>query len=130
EYVGLIRWALGFPVQVGPPPSRCLGLWTSRVDRGGGFGMGAHWMSKNPKRVKGPRGKRSGAELTVAQVVVWAKAHRAASGHWPRADSGPVAGISGETWWRIANALQRGLRGLPAGLTLSHLEGELWRDAS
>jgi hypothetical protein len=87
-------------------------------------------MSKSPKRVKGSRGRRGGSELTIGQVVAWAEAHRAATGQWPRTDSGPVADVAGETWWRIANALQRGLRGLPAGLTLSQLQVEPSRAAS
>ena len=42
-------------------------------------------------------------------------------GHWPYWDSGPIVGLTGETWETIDRALSRGLRGLAPGKTLASL---------
>jgi hypothetical protein len=62
-----------------------------------------------------------GAPLTVERIVEWADAHHAATGLWPRVDSGPIAGIPGESWSSINSALERGRNGLPGGTTLRRL---------
>jgi hypothetical protein len=59
--------------------------------------------------------------LTLAQVLTWADAHRAATGRWPSAKSGPIAGAVGESWGAVQQALRLGLRGLPGGDSLSRL---------
>src|SRR5262249_33877951 len=59
--------------------------------------------------------------LTVEQVVAWAEAHRRRTGRWPTAKAGPVEGARGETWRGVATALEKGLRGLPGGLSLPGL---------
>jgi hypothetical protein len=64
-------------------------------------------------------------ELTLAQILVWADAHRAASGTWPAPESGPVRdGPGGLTWSIIDTALTRGFRGLPGGWSLARLVAE------
>jgi hypothetical protein len=72
------------------------------------------------------RRRRSGrtASLTEEQILAWADAHRAATGRWPNAKSGAVAGTRGETWARINDALRRSSRGLAGGTTLARLLGE------
>jgi hypothetical protein len=72
------------------------------------------------------RRRRSGrtAGLTEEQILAWADAHRAATGRWPNAKSGAVAGTRGEMWARISDALRRGTRGLAGGTTLARLLGE------
>jgi hypothetical protein len=70
------------------------------------------------------RGKRHPAELpplTEGRIVAWARAHRKAAGRWPTAESGPVAGVPGETWQGLDGALRGGSRGLPGGSTLARL---------
>ena len=62
--------------------------------------------------------------LTVDQILAWADAHHAATGHWPVEDSGPVSEAPGETWRRISMALNKGHRGLPAGSSLARLLAE------
>lgn len=65
-------------------------------------------------------GRRNLAEvppLTLAMVRRWIVQHHAMIGMWPTALSGAVAGVPGETWAAVANALQKGRRGLRAGET-------------
>jgi hypothetical protein len=64
----------------------------------------------------GPRPK-----LTVDQVLAWAKAHHAATGQWPKPNSGPVEGAPGERWDNLHLALVHGSRGLSAGKGLTEL---------
>jgi hypothetical protein len=59
--------------------------------------------------------------LTEAQILEWAEAHRARTGWWPAAHSGPVEGVPGQTWQSVNQALVRGNRGLPGGSSLSQL---------
>jgi hypothetical protein len=61
------------------------------------------------------------ATLTPETIVAWADAHHAATGRWPTFRSGRVAGVPGETWNTINQALCRGRRGLPGGSTLARL---------
>jgi hypothetical protein len=63
-------------------------------------------------------------ELTVEQILAWADAYRAATGRWPAAASGPVAGMPGEKWVNLNAALRLGRRGLPSGLSLARLFAE------
>jgi hypothetical protein len=69
--------------------------------------------------------KRSRPPLTVGQILAWADAHRARTGRWPHARSGPVAGAPGEAWGSINSALYDGHRGLPGGDSLVRLLGRL-----
>jgi hypothetical protein len=71
----------------------------------------------DPARGPGARCPR----LTVDQVVAWAEAHHAAAGRWPTPSSGAVAGAPGEKWLNINQALRKGARGLPSGLSLAKL---------
>jgi hypothetical protein len=64
---------------------------------------------------------RRGTRLTVEQILAWADAHRAQTGNWPRANSGPVIEAPGEKWRAIENALYDGYRGLPGGDSLARL---------
>ena len=61
------------------------------------------------------------SRLTVELVLAWADRHRAATAHWPTAQSGPVEGVPGDTWAIVDNALRGGRRGLPAGSSLARL---------
>jgi len=62
--------------------------------------------------------------LTVDQILAWADAHHAATGHWPVEGSGPLSGVPGESWGALSLALTKGLRGLPAGSSLARLLAE------
>jgi hypothetical protein len=59
--------------------------------------------------------------LTTQQILSWASAHKKRTGQWPTKDSGPVAGVPGETWSAIDHALGRGNRGLHGGTSLGML---------
>jgi hypothetical protein len=73
-------------------------------------------------------GRRNPAEvprLTLVGIRRWVVQHHERTGKWPKALSGPIAGVEGETWGAIANALQKGRRGLRAGArTLSQVVQE------
>jgi len=66
--------------------------------------------------------------LEFDQILSWAHAYRARHGLWPTPDSGPVEGVAGETWSKIAMALLFGLRGLPDGGSLATLLAQQGRD--
>lgn len=71
------------------------------------------------------RNKRNKAELpplTIHQILDWADIHRERTSEWPHQHSGPVIGTD-EIWKRINDALQKGVRGLPSGLSLTKLLG-------
>ena len=59
--------------------------------------------------------------LTVKQILAWADAYRARTGHWPRRDSGLVRPASTETWSAVNTALKQGGRGLARGGSLAKL---------
>jgi hypothetical protein len=67
---------------------------------------------------RGARKRKARPPLSLDQIRVWAIQFRAETGNWPSRKSGPVAGISNETWGRIDAALSRGTLGLPGGTTL------------
>lgn len=65
-------------------------------------------------------GRRNPADtspLTLAVIRRWVVQHHEQTGKWPTALSGLIAGVEDETWGAVANALQKGRRGLRAGAT-------------
>jgi hypothetical protein len=62
-------------------------------------------------------------QLTLELIRTWAEGHQEATGIWPDAGSGPVAGFPGETWCNINKCLRRGRRGLPGGTSLVQVLG-------
>jgi len=61
------------------------------------------------------------AKLTVERILDWADWYHRAKGHWPRSDSGPVAGVPGVSWGAVNAALVFGRPGLPGATNLSRL---------
>ena len=59
--------------------------------------------------------------LTVGQIVVWAKAWRRQNGRWPNTCSGEVPGQGSLTWRDVDAGLRSGPPGQPAGMSLSLL---------
>jgi hypothetical protein len=59
--------------------------------------------------------------LSLDEVLAWADAHRAATGQWPRIDSGAITGAPRERWANINRALAKGFRGLPSNTSLAKL---------
>ena len=72
-------------------------------------------------RELGVRNRTNLPTLTAAQVVGWAKAHYRRTGEWPTRESGPIGGVSSETWHGLDLALRWGYRGLPGGSSLGRL---------
>jgi hypothetical protein len=70
---------------------------------------------------RGARNHMGLAPLTIAKILLWADAYYRATGTWPTAESGAIAGAPGETWLRVETALRNGLRGLPGGTSLARL---------
>ncbi len=73
-----------------------------------------------------PRRRRSGRPraktgLTIELILAWADAHHAATGHWPRINSGPVRDLPELNWMQVNRALREGSRGLEGGTTLADL---------
>jgi hypothetical protein len=68
-------------------------------------------------------GRRPGRlpPLIPAQILSWADAHHARTGVWPAHNSGPIAGVPGETWSTLNSALRHGGRSLPGGDSLVRL---------
>ena len=76
--------------------------------------------------VQGPKRRRRGGrrcpELTIAEILAWADAHREAHGAWPHRSSGTVSDAPHFlTWKAVESALAQGHRGLPGGSTLADL---------
>jgi hypothetical protein len=71
---------------------------------------------------RGVRNLASIPPLTEAQILEWADRTHQETGKWPRVKSGgAVAGVPGETWQAVEDALRNGLRGLPGGSSLALL---------
>jgi phage-related protein len=61
------------------------------------------------------------SRLTVGQILAWADEYHRRTGEWPKENSGTADARTGETWKGVADAIERGLRGLPGGNTLPKL---------
>ena len=71
------------------------------------------------------RGRRLNQRTTLllsrAEILDWADAHHASTGHWPTTNSGEVTGVAGQSWNAINVAMQHGLRGLAPGDSLARM---------
>lgn len=118
------------------------GHWPSYQSRNEGLPAGETWKAINSALCQGLRGldgrsslatllqehrnvrnKQGLPRLSTVQILEWADAHFARTGHWPTPRSGAIheAPTPGETWARIQDAMARGLRGLPADRSLTKL---------
>ena len=86
-----------------------------------GLPAGGSSLARLLARERGVRNGLGLPQLSAAQVLAWADEHRARTGSWPNAASGPVADAPGETWAAVAAALQAGHRGLQGGSSLARL---------
>jgi hypothetical protein len=71
--------------------------------------LAKHMGIRNPARL--PR-------LTTTQILAWADAHHARTGHWPRTTTDPIPESPGDTWQGIHHALRHSRRGLTTRITL------------
>ena len=44
-------------------------------------------------------------QLSIARILAWADDHHAATGRWPTSRSGSIAGVTGDNWRTVADAL-------------------------
>ena len=81
-------------------------------------------MSSLPRLLQEYRGVRNRGNLpgyTEEQILTWADAFYERTGTWPKIGSGSITEAPGETWMRVAVALNEGLRGLRGGDSLPKL---------
>ena len=76
--------------------------------------------TRRPRRRRAAR-PRATTRLTIELILAWADAHHAATGRWPRIDSGPVRDHPELNWMQVNRALSEGRRGLPGGTSLADL---------
>jgi hypothetical protein len=69
----------------------------------------------------GVRNKADLPQLSVEEIVKWAKAHRRRHGSWPKLTSGPAEGSPGLSWKTIDTALRQHLRGLKGRSSLAQV---------
>src|SRR5262249_33589248 len=62
---------------------------------------GGSSLAKLLAQHRGRRNQKDLPPLTGEQILAWADAHHQRTGQWPRANSGPVHGATGETWGAI-----------------------------
>jgi superfamily II DNA or RNA helicase len=87
----------------------------------GGRGLsGGSSLAQLLSERRGARNHRDLATLSEQQILKWADAFKAATGNWPRRESGQIPGTD-ETWSRVNGALQAGRRGLTPGSSLAAL---------
>ena len=73
---------------------------------------------------RGVRNVSAPPRLTEDQILIWADAHHARTGKWPKQNSGPIPEAPGETWTAVELSLGRGSRSLPGGSSLARLLAE------
>jgi hypothetical protein len=122
------------------------GKWPNRQTGTVHGGSGETWLTVDDALRYGYRGLPSGSSLprlladqrgvpnrlakprlTRALILEWADAHRSRTGRWPNSKSGPVEGVSGETWKGVDLALRQGWRGLRRGPSLAQLLAQVRR---
>ena len=115
------RWPNGHS---GPVKGAASESWNNIAQtlRTGGRGLpGGSSLARLLDEHRGVRDRTALPDLSVERVLAWADAHRAATGNWPTASSGPVQDAPGEQWRAVNYALKRGTRGLPGGSSLARL---------
>jgi hypothetical protein len=85
---------------------------------------GGDSLAKLLAREFGKRNLADAPPLTIQAIRRWVRSHHSATGRWPTYTSGPVAGVAGETWNAVDNALRKGRRGLPGGSSVARVAQE------
>jgi len=118
------RWPRGRSGRVAGAPSETWSAVESALFQGLRGLPGGMTLAQLLAERRGAPAIQTSRPLTVDQILAWADAHHAATGHWPGEESGPVSGAPGESWGAISMALTKGHRGLSAGLSLARLLAE------
>jgi hypothetical protein len=115
----------GWPSQDSGPVLGATGLTWRAIHLAlykGGRGLpGGSSLAKLLAEHRAMRNRLDLSPLTLGQILAWADEHYQRTGEWPKVKSGPVEGVSGETWNGIEQALRVGRRGLPGGSSLAKL---------
>ena len=82
---------------------------------------GGTTLAKLLAEERGARHHLARPSLTQEQILVWADAHHARTGKWPKQTSGTIIESPSETWKAVHVALTKGGRGLPGGSSLPQL---------
>jgi hypothetical protein len=132
RYSQLLAWADAHRRRTGRWPNRNSGPvaeaptenWCAidQALRDGRRGLpGGESIAQLLARRRPARNKKVLPRLTIRQIVEWAKAHRRRTGRLPAITSGAVHDAPGESWQAIHAALERGVRGLRGGDTLTKI---------
>ena len=105
---------------LGAPDTTWRAVQLALFNGGRGLPVGSS-LAKLLADCRGARNRLNLPHLTLDQILAWADEHYQRTGHWPKVKSGPVVGVSGETWNGIEQVLRAGRRGLPPGSSLSCL---------
>jgi hypothetical protein len=128
----ILRWADSYHDETGAWPKKTSGsirhlrgeTWecVDRALRAGERGLpGGSSLAQLLTARRGVRHQGRLARFSVEQILAWADAHQARTGHWPRGEPVAVVEAPGETWQRVDRALCHGTRGLPGGSSLARL---------
>jgi len=129
---GILAWAdahrartSNWPDRNSGPIPECPGsTWTAveaALTRGGRGLPGGSSISRLLLDRRAIRHRSYPPDLTIPQILAWAKAFLARTGQWPNRTSGPILEAKGESWRKIERALRAGRRGLKGGLSLCRL---------
>jgi hypothetical protein len=90
--------------------------------REGGRGLpGGSCLARLLAERCGVRNRLGLPPLSVEQILAWADRYHRRTGGWPRASSGPIPEVPGETWRAVDAALRGGRRGLRGSSSLARL---------
>jgi hypothetical protein len=128
----ILAWADAHHARTGSWPSFSSGpidsavdedwKWIDRALSNGHRGLlGGSSLSRLLAEQRGRREHMNPPVLTVEQILAWADTHFERTGCWPVQTSGAIAGVPGETWSAVHQALSVGRRGLPGGSSLARL---------
>jgi superfamily II DNA or RNA helicase len=128
----IIEWADAHERRTGEWPSSTSGeiqgapgdVWgnvNAALSQGGRGLPGGSSLAKLLARARGVRNRLDLPQLTEAQILSWADAHKRRTGEWPSSTSGQIHGAPGDIWGNVNAALSQGARGLPGGSSLAKL---------
>jgi hypothetical protein len=128
----ILAWADGHHRRTGAWPTSKSGPVRDAPDETWkGVDMALHWgyrglrggttLARLLAQRRGVRNRTNLPRLDYPHILNWASAHHRRTGAWPTKDTGQIASGVSETWQRVDQALRRGYRGLPGGLSLARL---------
>ncbi len=129
----ILAWADAHEAETGALPNRHSGQVTdtdetwNNIDVSLRLGLrdliSGSSLAKLLAKHRGRRNKKNLSPLSANQILAWADTHEAATGAFPKWNSGQVTGTD-ETWANIDASLNAGTRGFAGGSTLAKLLAE------